>query len=214
MLSAQDENQYLDPSLVSPESSRMTMDHQYPSPVSKNEGFLGLYPTKTLSEPNKTGNTTKVLDRSFTDPRMAPIDPGDAQMMVNSTSQPPVFTPEDLASMFSEVMNQVDANKYSNKDELQQAMKNSALNLLGPNKSKKRTHTDSPSGSAIADSEKHFQCKWCVKKKRTQCELKYDTSSKRSVIEDEMIGLTKQQPQETRKATHPPLRLHIPQLSP
>lgn len=62
------------------------------------------------------------------------------------------------------------------KEEMELVIRTSVLSLLSANKSRKRNPQDSPCRE-LTDPEKQLQCRFCHKKKKTQCDLKYVTAS-------------------------------------
>ena len=63
-----------------------------------------------------------------------------------------------------------------NKEDMELVIKTSVLSLLSANKSRKTSPQDSPCRE-LKDSEKGFECPYCHKKKKTQCDLTYVPTS-------------------------------------
>ena len=63
---------------------------------------------------------------------------------------------------------------YRSKEEMKLIIRTSVLSLLSANKSRKSSPQDSPCGE-LKDSEKGLDCRYCHKKKKTQCDLTYVT---------------------------------------
>ena len=128
------------------------------------------HPMRSMSESSKMKSIVKSPGRSLSDFRMLSSSPN------NSTPQTSVLH-QDLATIASEIEAQGNPGLYRNKDDILLAIRTSAMSLLESNKSNKRRWTDSSSKVVASDPEKPFQCRYCVKKKKTQCELKYHTQT-------------------------------------
>ncbi len=61
---------------------------------------------------------------------------------------------------------------YQSKEEMELVVRTSVLSLLSANRSRKTSPQDSPCRE-IKDSEKRLECRYCHKKKKTQCDLTY-----------------------------------------
>ncbi|CAF9904117.1 MAG: hypothetical protein ALECFALPRED_004853 [Alectoria fallacina] len=59
---------------------------------------------------------------------------------------------------------------YRSKEEMELVIRTSVLSLLSANKSRKRSPQDSPCRE-LTDLEKRLECRFCHKKKKTQCDL-------------------------------------------
>ncbi|KAL6720676.1 hypothetical protein ACLMJK_002601 [Lecanora helva] len=129
------------------------------------------YFTRPLSEAERVA-FAKGQDHSFKISLSLPSHANRVPTKKDNASSSSSITREDVDAMFSAIADRFDGCK--DKDELLLAIKTSALNLLGPNKSKKRSFTDSPSRDTASDTGKGkgFQCHHCPKAKKTQCELK------------------------------------------
>lgn len=64
---------------------------------------------------------------------------------------------------------------YRSKEEMELVIRTSVLSLLSANKSRKRSPQDSPCRE-LTDLEKRLECRFCHKKKKTQCDLTYVTA--------------------------------------
>lgn len=60
--------------------------------------------------------------------------------------------------------------RYRSKEEMELVIRTSVLSLLSANKSRKRSPQDSPC-KELPDPEKLLGCPFCLKKKKTQCDL-------------------------------------------
>lgn len=61
------------------------------------------------------------------------------------------------------------------KEEMELVIRTSVLSLLSANKSRKQSPEDTPSRE-ITDAETRLKCRYCNKKKKTQCDLTYVTA--------------------------------------
>ena len=70
---------------------------------------------------------------------------------------------------------------YRSKEQMELIIRTSFLSLLSVNKSRKSSPQDSPCGE-LKDSEKGLDCRYCHKKKKTQCDLTYVTGPPSSIF--------------------------------
>jgi len=160
-----------------------SLDQKKSALAATGKDFSASYSTKMMPESSKSNHAIRAPVRSFTDYRTFGSNAKGTQVRANSTSRLSGLTPEDVASIASAIADRLDLNKSRSKDDIKSAIEESTLSLLGSNKSKKRSYTDSPSRNAAWETEKHLQCKYCVKKKKTQCELKYHCHNLSMIIE-------------------------------
>lgn len=100
------------------------------------------------------------------------------QARVNSTSNPRMIAPQDLAStLASEIAKRLglgsssaESSQCSSKEDFEKAIQDSVDNLLGSNQLSKGDPRDQATRSA-EESKKMFKCEVCSKKKKTQSDL-------------------------------------------
>ena len=151
----------------------MTFDPRNASLDAKMRSFPANQQIGPLSGSSKPAHFLRPQDRAISDSSASQAYTNSLPKRDDSISESSSFTPEDVASIFSAITDRLDPNDCKNKDDIKLAIQTSALSLLGSNKSKKRSFTDSPSRDPANNPGKLFPCRYCNKKKKTQCELKY-----------------------------------------
>ena len=152
----------------------MTLDPRNASLDAKMRALPASQQIRSIPGSGKPAPFLKPQDRATSDSSASQSYTNSLHTRGNSISESSSFTRDDVAYIFSAITDRLDPNDCKNKDDIRLAIETSALSLLGSNKSKKRNYTDSPSRDPAPDVGKLFQCRYCVKKKKTQCELKYE----------------------------------------
>ena len=93
----------------------------------------------------------------------------------NSTSRNPKIDKQGLASMVVNIADRLGSNTYESKESLHLAVQASVLSLLESKDCGKGCYINMQYKDNALDAENKFQCTYCSKKKKTQCDLKYCT---------------------------------------
>lgn len=133
------------------------------------------------TEANRTQLLPRLSERNLKNPRNLSSNAKIPQARLHST---PAFNPDDLTSkMTSNILSRLDPSKYNSKD-LELAIQASVLSLVEhdqPNKKRSFEEISAARNATIGSEKSLFQCKYCPKKKKTQCDLTYVLSSFSSV---------------------------------
>ena len=171
ILSDQGRNYFLDMGTNESGDHKVTLDQQDAPLATTTNDFRASHPRRSMSmsEPGKMQRAVKSTG-SFGANRPLPSHVRELHAIANTTPA------QDFASS---LVSTIEAAQYQNKAEILSALqaKLSLLDVEPTNKSKKRSHIDSPSRNATMGAERLWQCRYCPKQKKTQCELKYALSS-------------------------------------
>ncbi len=170
---------YVKPDAVASSRHRVTADHFDEALIAttNRSALLGDLPARSSSESSNVQPKSMIQfpERSFNDTIVLSKHGNGLEAGENSTLKP-AMTSQDLAStLASDIADRLGLSsskesQFKTKEDVERAIQNSVINLLGSNTSSEKVTRGSPARDA-ADTAKLFKCEFCSKKKKTQCDL-------------------------------------------